>query len=70
MYICIYIFIILNKGPMTYTSEDGTTTLYGVVSMSGARTTKVNRCQVNMLMARVSAPSILNWIKSIITKYA
>ena len=65
----MYIYIILNKGPLTYTSEDGETTLYGVVSGLGGTSTKATPCQVNMMMVRVSAPSILNWINAIISKY-
>ena len=59
----------LITGPLTYTSDDGSTTLYGVVSMAGAVETESTKCQVNSVMARVSAPRILNWIKDVISKY-
>ena len=59
----------MNKGPITYTSEDGITTLYGVVSKLGAIPTDFNVCQTNTLMVRVSATGILKWIKTIISKY-
>ena len=60
-----------NKGPITYTSEDGTTTLYGVVSRLGATGLTDIRfeCQVDTLIVRVSAPEILKWIKTMISKY-
>ena len=61
-----------NKGPITYTSEDGTTTLYGVASRLGAddRLTDIRfECQVNTLIVRVSAPEISKWIKTMISKY-
>ena len=70
IYIYIYIYII---GPLTYTSDDGRTTLYGVVSMGGGANDDEdyfpNICQEHSLMVRVSAPRILNWIKDIISKY-
>ena len=57
-------------GPLTYTSDDGKTTLYGVVSMGGAEEeTEFSQCQVNSLMVRVSGPRILPWIKDVIRKY-
>ena len=57
-----------NKGPMTYTSEDGETTLYGVVSGPGDMDNPI--CETTALMVRVSEPSLLNWIKSAISKHS
>ena len=68
---CICIFYLIT-GPITSTSDDGSTTLYGVTSMVGASVTKemeFTTCQANLLMVRVSAPRILNWIKDVISKY-
>ena len=66
-YVCYLI-----TGPITSTSNDGSTTLYGVVSMLGASQTQemeFTPCQQNLLMVRVSAPRILNWIQDVISKY-
>ena len=55
---------------MAYTSKDGTTTVYGVVSGPGeGKPTVEETCQTNTLMVRVSEPSLLNWIKAIMVKY-
>ena len=55
---------------MAYTSQDGTTTVYGVVSGPGEdKTTVEETCQTNTLMVRVSEPSLLRWIKATIEKY-
>ena len=55
---------------MAYTSQDGTTTVYGVVSGPGeGKSTVEETCQTSTLMVRVSEPSLLNWIKAIIEKY-
>ena len=53
---------------MTYTSEDGETTLYGVVSGPGDMDKPI--CETTALMVRVSEPSLLNWIKSAISKHS
>ena len=66
-YIYVYNF---QTGPMAYTSQDGTTTVYGVVSGPGeGKSTVEETCQTSTLMIRVSEPSLLNWIKAIIEKY-
>ena len=55
---------------MAYTSQDGTTTVYGVVSGPGeGKPTVEETCQTNTLMVRVSEPSLLRWIKATIEKY-
>ena len=54
---------------MTYTSEDGTTTLHGVVAMLGEVHTRYNLCQVNLAMISVSAPKISSWIKAVLNRY-
>ena len=48
------------EGPMTYTSAEGKTTLYGVVHGQG---TNEASCGISSLLIRVSAPEILRWIK-------
>ena len=48
------------EGPMTYTSAEGQTTLYGVVHGQG---TNEASCGISSLLIRVSAPEILGWIK-------
>ena len=48
------------EGPMTYTSAEGKTTLYGVVHGQG---TNEAACGISSLLIRVSAPEILRWIK-------
>ena len=53
---------------MTYTSEDGETTLYGVVSGPGDMDNPI--CETTALMVRVSEQSLLNWIKSAIRKHS
>lgn len=57
-----------NKGPMTFTSEDGKTTLYGVVSGPGDMVNPI--CETTGLMVRVSEPGLLNWIKAAISKHS
>ena len=54
------------SGPMTYTSEDGQTTLYGVVHGQG---TNEESCGKSSLLIRVSAPEILTWITMKIKEY-
>ena len=54
------------SGPMTYTAEDGKTTLYGVVHGQG---TNEESCGKSSLLIRVSAPEILRWIKMKIKEY-
>ena len=48
-------------GPLTYTSNDGQTTLYGVVSGGGCRE---DTCMTSTVNGRVSEPGILRWIKA------
>ena len=51
---------------MTYTSKDGETTLYGVVSGAG----NTPECESTGLMVRVSEPSLLKWINAAISKHS
>lgn len=51
---------------MTYTSENGETTLYGVVSGPG----NTPACETTGLVVRVSEPSLLKWINAAISKHA
>ena len=53
---------------MTFTSEDGKTTLYGVVSGPGDMVNPI--CETTGLMVRVSEPGLLNWIKAAISKHS
>ena len=54
------------EGPMTYTSAEGKTTLYGVVHGQG---TNEAACGISSLLIRLSAPEILRWIKMKIKEY-
>ena len=54
------------EGPMTYTSAEGKTTLYGVVHGQG---TNEASCGISSLLIRLSAPEILRWIKMKIKEY-
>ena len=65
----ILYIIFLNTGPITYTSEDGTTTLQGVVAMFGDVHTDATYCQVNIAMVSVSSPKISRWIKTVLSRY-
>ena len=56
------------SGPLTYTSKEGKTTLYGVVSGPGKRG-QLNRCMTSALYGRVSEPIILEWITGYIKQY-
>ena len=55
------------KGPMTYTSAEGKTTLYGIQHATGSQ--KIQKCHTSTLLIRVSTPEILKWIKKNIKKY-
>ena len=55
------------KGPMTYTSAEGKTTLYGIQHGPGSQ--KIQKCHTSTLMIRVSTPEILKWIKTSISNY-
>ena len=50
-------------GPLTYTDENGKTTLFGVVEGPGYDQFGCNRTEV---FSRVSHPNVLNWIKTIL----
>ena len=65
----ILYIMFLNTGPITYTSQEGTTTLHGVVAMSGDMPTNDTVCQVNTAMISLSAPKISSWIKTVLSKY-
>ena len=54
------------QGPMTYTSEDGKTTLYGVVHGQGTNDESSGKSSP---LIRVSAPEISMWIKMKIKEY-
>ena len=61
--VCIFFNrIIPHAGPLTYTDNDGKTTVYGVVSGAGSLTK--NKCKSVALFSRVSHPKILKWIKN------
>ena len=53
-------------GPLTYTDENGTTTLYGVVFGPGDKP----NCMSTGIMSRVSNKKALEWIKEKIAQYA
>ena len=53
-------------GPLTYTDENGTTTLYGVVFGPGDKP----QCMSTGIMSRVSNKKALEWIKKKIAQYA
>ena len=65
----ILYIMFLHTGPITYTSQEGTTTLHGVVAMSGDMPTNDTVCQVNTAMISLSAPKISSWIKTVLSKY-
>ena len=65
----ILYIMFLNTGPITYTSQEGTTTLHGVVAMMGDLHADDTYCQVNIAMISLSAPKISSWIKTILSKY-
>ena len=65
----ILYIMFLNTGPITYTSQEGTTTLHGVVAMMGDVHADDTYCQVNIAMISLSAPNISSWIKTILSKY-
>ena len=65
----ILYIMFLNTGPITYTSQEGTTTLHGVVAMMGDVHADDTYCQVNIAMISLSAPKISSWIKTILSKY-
>ena len=59
------------EGSMTYTSDEGITTLYGVVHGNGGGfgPAKVSCGMTHALLIRVTAPEILKWIKRNIKEY-
>ena len=66
----ILYIMFLNTGPITYTSQEGTTTLHGIVAMFGdVHTDDATFCQVNIAMISLSAPKISSWVKTILSKY-
>ena len=53
-------------GPLTYTDEQGKTTLFGVVS--GMGTIGGDNCKTRGLFSRVAEPRVLKWIRNVTGK--
>ena len=56
-------------GPLTYTDENGKTTLLGVVQGPGRDEDEFD-CKYSEVFSRVSHPNVLKWIKETIDLYA
>ena len=57
-------------GPLTYTDENGKTTLYGVTQGPGLKPDSYLRCESKAVFSRVTHPKVLIWIEKVIAMHA
>ena len=57
-------------GPLTYTDENGKTTLYGVIQGPGLKPDSYLRCESKAVFSRVTHPKVLKWIEKHIAMHA